>query len=65
MDSSHPKITIQKVSKEDQSELYQLIDKNRHDLRNYLGWIDLTHKENDLDNWFVKGRELHKKWLCL
>ena len=54
------KIRLIPISKNDQSQLFTLINTNRTYLEKYLAWVEFTNSVDDLDNFMVESERLLK-----
>ena len=55
-------IELQKLDVDDSHKLFQLIDKNRDELREHLGWLDKNKTELDTKN-FIEFKQKEEKEL--
>lgn len=54
-------LTLRSLKLKDTSLLFRLVDSNREYLRRFLGFLDMTHSENDTRGFIIRENEKRKR----
>lgn len=63
--SVNEEILLQMIKPEDSKELFQLVEKNRAHLREFLGWVDFNTSENDTKEFIASQEQLGDLTFCI